>query len=130
MELDVTHMVKDCDDMPNLSGSVAELGQDASKITWRNSIEYAKANPLLATEDARDEARAWLKDFGAWEAEEIAGWSDTELNALVVQFIAGDIREMEHYDSEDEFREACESGRASGRLYRGDNGRWYFYLGN
>lgn len=37
MELDITHMITDADDMPMLSGSRAELGQDAGSITWNNS---------------------------------------------------------------------------------------------
>lgn len=129
MELDVTHMVNGDDDMSLLSGSRAELGQDAGKITWGNSLEYAKDQPLLKTEEDREEARAWLKGFGAWDAEEIAVWSDTELNALVVQFIAGDIREMEGFDSEDEYRKASEKGQVSGRLGTSADGKWYFYLG-
>jgi hypothetical protein len=28
-----------------------------------------------------------------------------------------------------EFEQLCERGTISGRLVRGDNGRWYFYLG-
>lgn len=129
MEIDVTHMIEDADDMPTLSGSVAELGKDAGKITWANSLEYAKAHPLLADDDARDEARGYFKGFGAWSKEEIAAWSDAELEALVSQYIAGSIREMEAFDTDDEYAEASREGRVSGCLYKGDNGRWYFYLG-
>lgn len=130
MELDVTHMLDDCDEMPFLSNSIAELGPDAGKITWDNSVEYAKRRPLLITEDDKFEARRWLRGFGAWDAEEIAAWSEDELNALVVQFIAGNIREMEHFDSEEEYFEAEREGHVSGGLSKGDDGRWYFYLGN
>lgn len=130
MELDVTHMVENADDMPELFGSVAELGQNAAKYTWNNAKAYAEDKPLLTNDDMRDNAREFLKGFGAWEAEEIAAWTDTELNALIVQFIAGDIREMEAFDSEEEYREASENGQVSGRLGKGDNGRWYFYVGD
>ncbi len=85
---------------------------------------------ISSTITSRDEARAWLKDFGAWDEDEIAAWSDTELNALVVQFIAGDIREMDMFDTTEEYQEACERGTCSGRLYPGRNGEWYFYVGN
>lgn len=37
MEIDVTHMVDDADNMIELSGSRMEHGQDASRITWNNS---------------------------------------------------------------------------------------------
>lgn len=36
MEINITHMVDGADDMPLLSGSQAELGKDAGKITWAN----------------------------------------------------------------------------------------------
>lgn len=130
MEIDVTHMVDDSDEMPMLSGSVAELGTNAGPITWRNSKAYGAQHPLLKTDDDRDEARAYFREFGAWSAEEIAAWSEDELQGLVCQDIAHHIREMESAESAEEYREGCESGRYSGNVYQGDNGRWYFYLGN
>lgn len=130
MELDVTHMVEDSDAMPNLSGSIAELGKDAGKITWRNSLEYAKAHPLLADDNVRHEAREYFKGFGAWDEDEIAAWSNDELEALVSQYIAGNIREMEGFDSEEEYIEAEKEGQVSGGLFKSDDGRWYFYLGD
>jgi hypothetical protein len=130
MELDVTHMVNDADNMPMLSGSRAELGQDAGAITWNNSKAYAAENLLLTDDTARQQARDFFKGFGAWSEEEIAAWTDLDLEALVCQFIAGDIREMEGYETETEYREASEQGQVSGHLYTGDNGRWYFYLGD
>jgi hypothetical protein len=122
MELDITHMIKDSDDMPLLSGSIAELGNSAAAITWRNSVAYGKAHPLLTDEAARDEARRYFADFGAWDADEIASWSDAELDGLVTQYIAGSIREMESLG--DRYEQEC------GNVYRGDDGRWYFYLGS
>jgi hypothetical protein len=130
MELNITHMVESADDMPTLSGSQAELGRDAGKITWNNSKAYAEANPILPDDDARDVARQWLQGFGAWSEAEIAAWSNQELDALVIQFIAGDIREMEAFESEAEYQKAAEDGTAGGRIYKGDSGQWFFYLGD
>ena len=129
MELDVTHMVDDADEMPNLSGSRAELGEDAGKITWNNSTAYGTNHPLLSTDEMRDAARAHFKEYGAWEAAEIAAWSEAELQGIMCQDVAAAIREMEGTDSYDEFQKGVEEGRYSGRLYKGDNGRWYFYVG-
>ncbi len=42
MEIDITHMMEDSDDMPMLSGSVCELGDNAGRMTWNNSVKYAK----------------------------------------------------------------------------------------
>ena len=46
--------------------------------------------------------------------------TDIELNALVLQFIAGDIRDRFEHDDEESVRiYQCES-----------DGTWWFYLGN
>lgn len=129
MELDVTHMVEAADDMPMLSGSAMELGQDAGRITWNNSVAFGREHPLLATDDMRDEARAHFREYGAWSEEEIAAWSEEELQGIMCQDVAAAIREMEHDDTYEDYLERCEQGSCSGRLYRGDDGRWYFYLG-
>ena len=130
MEIDVTHMVEDCDEMPMLSGSRAELGENAGKLTWNNSIAYGNAKPLLASDADREAAREHFAEYGAWSDEEIAAWSDADLQGLMVQEVAAAIREMEGYDSNEEFEKACEEGQCSGRLGKGDNGRWYFYVGS
>jgi hypothetical protein len=129
MEIDVTHMVEDEDQMPMLSGSIAELGNDAGPRTWKNSVAYGAEHPLLKTDEERDAARHHFRGYGAWNCEQIDAWSEDELQGIVCQDVAAAIREREHYASDEEFEAACESGRASGRLYRGDNGRWFFYLG-
>lgn len=129
MEIDVTRMVEDADEMPMLSGSIAELGQNAGQFTWSNSVEYGKDQPLLKTDDARDAARAHFAEYGAWSREEIAAWSDEELQGITCQDVAAAIREMEIADTYEEYVALCERGTCSGRLYKGDNGRWYFYLG-
>ncbi len=134
MELDITHMIEASDAMPMLSGSCAELGQEAGKITWNNSLEYAKAHPLLADDDAREEARQYFAQFGAWTEDEIEAWSNDELEALVSQYIAGDIRELEMFDTHEEYQEAAKRGEVSGNIYMAgdENGgeHWYFYLGS
>ena len=129
MEICIQHMIDGADDMPCLSGSQAELGKDAGKITWANSQAYAAEHPLLTDETMRDKARRYFKGFGAWSADEIAAWSDAELNALVTQDIAAAVREMEHFDSDEKYLKAAEEGRVTGCLYKGDDGTWYAYIG-
>jgi hypothetical protein len=129
LELDITHMVEeDGDEMPLLSGSVAELGPNARTLTWDNSKRYAEAHPLLKTPEQIQEAKDYLKRFGAWSGEEIAGWSDAEVQAMVVQHIAARIREMEHFDTYEAFKKAAQQGSVSGEIYKGDDGRWYALL--
>ena len=115
MEIDVTHMVEDADNMPNLSGSKMELGDNAGRITWNNSKAYGAEHPLLADDDARDAARAHFRAYGAWSEEEIAAWSEEDLQAMVCQDVAAAIRGMESCDDY--------------RIYKGDDGRWWFVLG-
>lgn len=83
MEIDVTHMVEDSDEMVNLSGSRAEHGKDASKITWNNSIQYGKKRPLLTTDEMREAARKHFRGYGAWTEEEIAAWPEDNLQAIM-----------------------------------------------
>ena len=126
MELDVTHMVEAADDMIELSGSRLEHGQDAGRITWNNSVAYGQQQPLLKTQEDRDAARAHFREYGAWSEEEIAAWSEADLQGIMCQDVAAAIREIEHYDTYEEYVAANDGG---GNLYPGDNGRWYFYLG-
>jgi hypothetical protein len=126
MEIDVTHMIDD--DMSELSGSIAELGRNASQITWTNSVAYAKDHPLLTTNEARDAARRHFREYGAWSEAEIAAWSDEHLQGITAQDVAAAIREMESASSPEDYKKGCEAGRYSGRLYQGDDDRWYFSL--
>ena len=122
MELDITHLVARKADMIHYSASIAELGENAGKVTWENALDCASESPLVPPE-GEAEARDYIREFGAWEDEEIDGWDSQTLNALVLQLVAGDIRDMSHYGSYAEYAEA------SGRVYQGDDSRWYYYLG-
>ena len=56
-------------------------------------------------------------------------WTETEVNAVLLQFLAGEIREMEAFDTPEDYEQAMENGTVSGRVYRGDDGEWYAYIG-
>jgi hypothetical protein len=114
------------------SASAAELGQDAGRITWNNANRDSSTFNLLDDEEKREAWREDVKGFGAWEEDEIAAWSDKELNALFLQFVSGDIREFESLCGDDwqEYERLVEQGTCSGRMYRGDDGNVYFYVGN
>lgn len=129
MELDVTNMVEDADSMSELSGSRAEHGQDAGRITWDNSCDYAAAMPLLTTDAQRDAARAHFRAYGAWDEDGINAWSERELQGIMAQDVASAIREMQVADTYEEYQALCEQGTCTGRIYKGDDGRWYYYLG-
>lgn len=129
-EINVNRLVNDIDPS-ELSGSIAERGKNAGPETWANAVECATESPLL-TDDEREEARDYFRDFGAWSDEERAAWSNEELDALVLQYAAGDLREAQAIcpgdgvggiDWEDHQREA-EAGTISGSLYEHNGELW------
>ena len=127
-ELNITALVDV--DMWEFSHSVAEGGQSAGRDTWNAALAYVRENPILSTEQESD-AVDWLADFGAWERSELESMESAELNALVLQFIAGNVREagvdtLAEIDWE-EYRARQEAGAASGGIYRADDGSNYYF---
>lgn len=126
-ELDITHLVEDSDSMIDYSASHRELGENAGRITWQNAVESATDSPLVTDPDQLQECRDYFAEFGAWAEEDLAAMSDEEINALLLQFIAGAIRERQHYVDSDEMDDYEE--RLGGRIYQGDDGRHYYHVG-
>lgn len=175
MEIEITSLLEmDCFE---LSHSRAEGGDNAGTNTWNASKEQAEETPLLDTPEKLEAMRDFAEDSGGWTREEIAEWSDEEINALFLQWIAGDVRQLPRVlDSEFEERDggwwrtdedepdfeigpfdsrseayrdfngpnaeclsdidwpeaeiAMSEGQAPSNLFRADDGRIYFYLGN
>lgn len=128
MEINVTALMND-HDLSSYSDSIANSGlQNIGQITWRNAVEACEAmeTPLVPKE-GQDDLRDWIADFGAWSREEIAEMSDVETCALLLQFIAGD--GQAYLDAEEDGRLAEYEENEGGRLYKGDDGEWYFYVG-
>lgn len=126
IEIDVTHLYKG-DQSKSYSASIAEIGQDAGRVTWNNAKRTAADRPLL-TEEQIPDAREYFAEFGAWSREELEAMPSDEINALTLQYVSGDIRERKHYRTWAEYEEASHNGRVSGQLYRGDDGRIYFLM--
>lgn len=136
MELNISKFLQDIE--PHYySASVAELGNDAGEITWQNAIDRAEFVELLATDEQRQSARDWFAEFGAWSEDEIAAWNDTELTALLIQFISGEVRELGELATDnnpnqwkwDEIEELQKSGTVSGNIFRGNDDEFYYYMG-
>ncbi len=135
VEIDITRFFNEAAPM-DYSASVAEIGTDAGPSTWRAACDDSPDYPeLLATEDQREAFRGFVRSSGGWTDKEIRQWSDDELRALFIQWISGDMRECGMLPglTEDEWRE-IESRQSEGRtpsnIYRGDDGRIYFYCGS
>lgn len=111
------------------SASVAEIGTNAGPETWNNASEAVEDHEMLKTDEQRQAMRDWAESSGGWDDDEIAAWSDTELNALFIQLVSGDIREcsLEQVDWE-AYEKECEAGNAKGCIFRGDDGQIYYEL--
>lgn len=132
MDIDVTRYFHDVDHSL-VSGSCMELGEYAPGITWRNAMDKWEEYPLLDTDDKREVFRDWVRDFGAWDREEIASWTDEECNALFLQFVSGNIREakLDNEPGDEEwakYQDRAERGNCSSNLFRCDDGRVIFSL--
>jgi len=131
MEIDITQLKEmDCF---NLSHSAFEGGENAGRNTWNASLEEAETTQLLDTPEKLQAMRDFAQSSGGWSGEEIAAWSDREINALFLQWIAGDCRQLgadslEEIDWE-EAEKLQEGGQAPSSIYLGSDGKLYFYLG-
>lgn len=114
-------------DLDMYSDSIANSGREnIGKITWENALECEEN---FITEENKQEIRDHFASYGAWEEEEISAWSDTELNALLIQFISGDLKEWEEAQelSKDDLKEWEQN--QGGRIYLGTDNNLYYYIG-
>lgn len=132
MEINITKFFNECAPR-DYSASVLEIGHDAGRVTWSAACEDAPDYDHLDTEEKRESFRAHVGDFGAWSDDEISAWSDVELGALFLQMVAGDIREAGLDTAApdwDEYESGASDGQYSGRIFKGDDGQIYYYIGS
>lgn len=121
MDINITAFFNNAAPM-DYSASVAEIGRDAGPSTWQAANEDSPDYFMLDTAEKRDAFRNHVKGFGAWSDEEIAAWSDTELNALFIQLVSGDMREAgldEKPVDWEAYQAKSEQGQCSGNIYGG-----------
>ena len=136
MELNITKFFNEAC-LRDYSASVAEIGSDAGPSTWRAACEDSADYMLLDDDDKREAFRAFVRSSGGWDDEEIATWPDVEINALCLQWIAGDIRECLEWDHErgdvdawTYYTQLAEQGTVPSNLFKDDDGQVYFYIGD
>lgn len=135
MDINITRLATSETPWSDYSASQAELGRDAGRLTWGYACEDAQGYALFPESDC-DEVRAHFREYGAWDDGELAAMSHAELQALLLQFIAGEAREVpsDHEEFSPEwwvdYQDACERGQVPGQLGRGDDGRVYYYVGS
>lgn len=131
-EVDVSCLIDGSADPFTLSHSRAEAGE-ANK--WSDALAIAEGRALPGLDIT--EAKQWAGEFGAWEREDIAAWTDTEVVALVLQYAAGDLRELQELAPGDglgdidwtEAEALAEAGTCGGNLFPHD-GRLFVYIGS
>ncbi len=131
MEINITKFFNEAAPM-DYSASIAEIGREAAKDTWQAANDDSEDYMMLDTEEKREAFRRFAQSAGFSEADEFSTWSDVQLNALFLQWISGDMREADlTADMSDEDWQAYERNEnTAGRIFRGDNGQIYFYVGS
>ncbi len=132
MEVNITHFFNTCAPM-DYSASVAEIGADAGPATWGAAVEDSPANMLLDDEAKREAFKAHIAGFGAWSDEEVATWTEIEINALFMQLISGDMREADigpeaTADDWIKYEERAHAGQCSSNIFRATDGEVYYQL--
>jgi hypothetical protein len=131
VELNITEFYYQSE--PSLySASCYELGSNAGEVTWSNAIDGGSEYQLLTTNEQVEAAKKYFIGFGGWEDNELSTWSIAEVNALLIQFISGDIRECcleEDRDNWSEYEAQCSEGQCSSRIFKGDDNQVYYYMG-
>ena len=134
MDINITPLFSSIDPA-RYSASQAELGPDVGPITWSRSLDRAATFHPPILPDAK--ALAAFHDFalasGGWSRAELHAMTNNELQALCLQWIAGDMREAgldAASTDEDWARYEIDAmdGHCSGRLFRGDDGEIYFSI--
>jgi hypothetical protein len=133
MEIDITNFFNNANPF-DFSASCAERGPNAGPDTWRNALQEAADTPLLATNDALDEARDYFRATGGWTREELAIKSVNEINALLIQWISGNLREIKDLAMDDngeidwtEVERLVNEGTITGDIYPNDD-KIYFSM--
>ena len=135
MEIDITEFFNNSEPF-EFSASVMERGKNAGAETWRNACDEGERAPLLTTPEQLEALRDHMRGYGAWSREEINAWSSTECNALFIQLISGDMREAgmdkQFPDEFDwaQYESRSNAGEIAGRIFKGDDDRAFYYLGD
>lgn len=131
-EIDISNVVTGMRDPFEYSASIAERGPDAGRMTWAAACQDALE--LFGETFDRESFDAFFSGFGAWTDEELAAHTDDECAALMLQFIAGGMRECESIDAEpftdewwDEYRTLAETGTVVGRFSKHADGSGVLY---
>lgn len=131
-QLEITEFFNNAAPM-DYSASVAEIGANAGADTWRAACDDSSDYPLLRDDSTLEAFREFVIASSGWSESEVHGFTATELNALAIQWVAGDMRECDiGPDSSPadwaEYESRASEGIVPSRIWRNDDGRVYFSL--
>jgi hypothetical protein len=132
MEVCITHFFT-CAAPMDYSASIAEIGNGAGAATWAAACEDSPDYMLLDDDAKRYAFKTHIAGFGAWSPEEVAAWTEVELNALFMQLISGDMREADigpesTADDWIAYEERAHAGNCGGNIFRATDGEVYYSL--
>ena len=129
MEINITKFFTENKTPRDYSASVAEIGKDAGAATWAAACDDAQDVIYLDSPEKREAFKNFTEACG-FEGE------SENLDALFLQWIAGDCREMglhipADFDSIDWLKIESEQseGRIPSNIFHGVDGEIYFYAG-
>lgn len=123
MELNITNFFYNSEPV-YYQDSVANSGlENIGHVTWQNALRDSDDH-TFATEQNQKALKGWLAEFGAWSPEEMDTWDLKDLNALMIQFVAGWVEEKNRFTWEEYEKESC-AGQVSGCLYEDTEGNVY-----
>jgi hypothetical protein len=133
MELDITRFFNEAAPK-DYSASRAELGDKAGEITWGHAMEDSHVYQILDDEEKREAFRAFVKSSGGWDKDEVLAFTNQELEALLIQWISGDMREANIGPASTDadwarYEQAAERGTVSSRIFRSGTSI-YFDIGS
>ncbi len=112
------------------SASCAEIGQNAGPDTWRAAMD--DADDYAYINDATREAfKAFVLSSGGWNETEVNAFTDTELNALFLQWIAGDKRESDLDNAVPDWAQYeidSQAGQCPSNIFKAADGQIYYSL--
>jgi len=129
MEVNITELFNNVDPSRYFA-SQAELGPDAGTLTWERAVDRVIHTRLLNHAEI-DTWRVYVRSSGGWSAEEVAAMTDTELQAMFLQWVSGDMREAGLDASSTDadwaqYEKDASDGTVSGSIFRTDDGQIFF----
>jgi hypothetical protein len=132
MEIIITRFFNEAETF-EFSASRAERGENAGPETWRNAMTEAASKPLLVTEEELQALRDHVQGMGF--GHEVQTYDAVQCNALFIQLISGDMREVEGLATDDSgdidwtaYEALSQEGTISGLMFKGTDGEIYYQL--